>query len=60
MKWSPEKNEDGFPVGDPIQLLIVVQVRFYAVNQAGMHLVHLIKDEQRVCTAGDVAPDPLL
>lgn len=46
LKGSPEENEDGFPVGDPIQFLIVVQERFYTVNQARMHLVHLIEDEQ--------------
>lgn len=60
MNRSPEENEDGFPVGDPVQLLVVVEVRLYAVNQAGMHLVHLVEDEHGVCAAGDVAPDPLL
>lgn len=29
---SPEEDEHGLPIGDPVQLLVVVQVRFYAVN----------------------------
>ena len=42
---SPEEDEDGFPIRNSIQLVVVVQVRLYGVNQAGVHLVHLIKDE---------------
>ncbi len=58
--FLPEEDEDGFSIRNSIQLVVVVQVRLYAVNQARMHLVHLIKDEHGVCTVGDVAFDPLL
>ncbi len=56
----PEEDEDGFSVRNPIQLVVVVQIWLYAVNQARMHLVHLIKDEHGACTVGHIAFDPLL
>lgn len=59
-RFSPEEDEDGFPIRNSIQLSLVVKVRFYAVNQARLHLVHLIKDEHGASTVGDVAFDPLL
>lgn len=58
--FLPEENEDGFPITNSIQLVVVVQVWLYAVNQARMHLVHLIKDEHGLRTLGDIAFDPLL
>lgn len=58
--FSPEEDEDRFPVRNSVQLVVVVQVRLDAVNQAGLHLVHLVEDEYGAFTAGDVAFDPLL
>lgn len=59
-KCSPKKNEDGFAIRDTVQLFVVVQKWFNAVNQSWMHLVHFVKDEHGAFAVGDVAFDPLL
>lgn len=56
----PEEDKDGFPIRSSIQLLIVVEVWLYPVNQAWVHFIHLIKDEHGALTVGHVASNPLL
>ena len=58
--FSPEEDEDGFPIRNSVHLVVVLQVRHKTVNQTRMHLVHLVKDEHGASTLGDVTFDPLL
>ena len=58
--FSPEEDEDGFTIRNSVQLLVVVQEGLNTVNQAGRHLVHLIKDEHGAWAVGDITFDPLL
>lgn len=60
IRFIPEEDEDGFPIRNSIQLVVVIQERLDAVNQARVHLVHLIEDKHGTCTVGDIAFDPLL
>ena len=57
---TPEKNEDGLPIRNPIQIIVVVQVWLDAVDQARLHFVHLIKNKHGAWTLCDVPFNPHL
>lgn len=56
----PEEYEDGLLIGDLVHHVVVVQEGLDGVDEAGVHLVHLIEYEDGPGTGTHVAPDPLL
>ncbi|TNN74375.1 hypothetical protein EYF80_015334 [Liparis tanakae] len=55
----PEEEEDGSAVADSIHVVIVIHVGFDGINEAGVKLLSLVKDEERLRAAQHHVPDRL-
>lgn len=56
----PEEYEDGFPVRNSIQELVVVQEWLDGVDESCVHFIHFIKYEDWSGTDAHVSPNPWL
>lgn len=56
----PEEDEDGFLIGDPIHVVIIVQERLDGIYEASVHLIHFIEYEDGPRAGTHVAADPQL
>jgi len=56
---QPEEEEDGSAVADSIHVVIVIHVGFDGINEAGVKLVSLVKDEESLRAAQHHVPDRL-
>ena len=57
VKDQPEEEEDGSAVGNPINVVIVIHVGLYGVDEARVKLLSLVEDEQSLRATQHHVPD---